>query len=40
MDTKQKAPSPIVWALEQTGERKGQYVLSVFLLILSSGFSL
>ena len=39
METKQKAPSPIMWALGQTGERKGQYVLSVFLAIVGVAFS-
>lgn len=39
MKTKQKAPSPIAWALGQTGERKGQYVLSVFLAIVGVAFS-
>lgn len=39
MEAKQKAPSPIAWVLSQTGQHKGQYVLSVFLAIAGVAFS-
>ena len=39
MKAKQKSPSPIAWALGQTGEHNGQYVISVFLAIVGVAFS-
>ena len=39
MKAKQKSPSPIAWALGQTGGHKGQYVISVFLAIVGVAFS-
>ena len=39
MVTKEKSGSPIAWVLGQTGEHKGQYVLSVILAIIGVGFS-
>ena len=39
MKAKQKSPSPIAWALGQTGGHKGQYVISVFLGIVGVAFS-
>ncbi len=39
MEAKQKSPSPIAWALGQTGDHGGQYVLSVFLAIVGVAFS-
>ena len=40
MEAKQKAPSPMVWVLGQTGVHKGQYVLSVVLAVLGVAFSI
>ena len=39
MKAKQKTPSPIAWALGQTGGHKGQYVMSVFFAIVGVAFS-
>ena len=39
METKEKSGSPIAWVLGQTGDHKGQYVLSVILAIIGVGFS-
>ena len=39
MKAKQKSPSPIAWALGQTGGHKGQYVMSVFFAIVGVAFS-
>ena len=39
MKAKQKSPSPIAWALGQTGGHKGQYIISVFLAIVGVAFS-
>ena len=39
MEAKQKTPSPIAWVLGQTGQYKGQYVLSVLLAIVGVAFS-
>ena len=40
MKEKEKSPSPIAWALGQTGEHKGQYVLSVILAVIGVAFSI
>ena len=40
MKEKEKSPSPIAWALGQTGEYKGQYVLSVILAVIGVAFSI
>ena len=40
METKQKAPSPIVWVLGQTTGHGGQFVLSVALAVIGVAFSL
>ena len=40
MKEKEKSPSPIAWALGQTGEHKGQYVLSVILAVIGVVFSI
>ena len=39
MEAKQKSPSPIAWALGQTGDHGGQYILSVILAVIGVGFS-
>lgn len=40
MEHKQRGPSPIAWALGQTGAHKGQYVLSVILAVVGVAFSI
>ena len=39
MEAKQKSGSPMAWVLGQTGDHKGQYVLSVILAIIGVAFS-
>ena len=39
MDAKKKEPSAMAWALGQTGDHKGQYVLSVILAVVGVVFS-
>lgn len=39
MAKKQSPSSPVMWALKQTGEHKGQYVLSVILAVVGVAFS-
>ena len=39
METKEKSPFPIAWALAQAGGHKGQYVLSVILAVIGAAFS-
>ena len=39
MAKKQSPSSPVIWALKQTGEHKGQYVLSVILAVVGVAFS-
>lgn len=39
MKAKKKSPSPIAWALGQTGGHKGQYVISVFFAVVGVAFS-
>ena len=36
----EKSPSPILWALSQTGSHKGEYVKSVLFAIIGVAFSL
>ncbi len=38
--SKKKSPSPIVWALGQTGPHRGQLLLSVILAVLGVAFSI
>ena len=39
MAKKQSPSSPVMWVLKQTGEHKGQYVLSVILAVVGVAFS-
>lgn len=39
MKKKQRSFSPIAWALEQAGEHKGQYVISVIFAVVGVAFS-
>ncbi len=40
MEKKQRSSSPIMWALKQTGEHRGRYVVSVVFAVVGVAFSL
>ena len=39
MEAKQNSSSPMAWVLGQTGQHKGQYVISVCLAMVGVAFS-